>query len=166
MFQSLSKKIGFTETEIKVILFLILFLVIGFGYRFIFQEQSESSPGIFDYSSQDSLFSLYSGLNQNHSENEDSAESLADIKQEVLGFSEGSTRGTTKKTLPEEKSINLNTAGIDELTKLPGIGTKTAEKIIELRTSMGGFNKLEDLMDVRGIGKVKFNNIEKFLYIK
>jgi len=166
MFKSLSKKIGFTETEIKVILFLILFLVIGFGYRFIFQMQQDPSLQIFDYSSQDSLFSLYSRNDQNPDKNEDSLQSFAKVKQEVLGFSEGSSWGTTNKILPEEKSINLNTATIDELTTLPGIGIKTAEKIIELRESMSGFKKLEDLMDVKGIGEVKFNNLKKFLYIK
>jgi competence protein ComEA len=49
---------------------------------------------------------------------------------------------------------------------LPGIGEKTAEKIIELRTERGKFKKLDELMDVKGIGEVKFNKIKKFLYIK
>jgi competence protein ComEA len=64
-----------------------------------------------------------------------------------------------------EKSININTAGVNDLIKLPGIGEKTAEKIIELRNQRGKFERLEDLMDVRGIGEVKFNKIKKFLYI-
>ena len=49
---------------------------------------------------------------------------------------------------------------------LPGIGEKTAEKIIELRKERGKFNTLEELMNVKGIGEVKFNKIKKFLYIK
>ena len=48
---------------------------------------------------------------------------------------------------------------------LPGIGTKTAQKIIDLRKTKGRFNKLEELYEVKGIGKTRFNKIEKFLYI-
>ena len=66
----------------------------------------------------------------------------------------------------KEQSININSASLNELTMLPGIGDKTAEKIIELRTERGEFRRLEDLMDVKGIGEVKFNKIKKFLYIK
>ena len=49
---------------------------------------------------------------------------------------------------------------------MPGIGEKTAEKIIELREERGKFDRLEEIMDVKGIGEVKFNKIKKFLYIK
>ena len=164
--EKLSKKIGFTETEIKVILFLAAAFLAGITLKLLFKSPSINNSTFFDYSQQDSLFNLYSGMNQNPDETEDTTETLASIKKEVLGISEEKTWQTSKKVLPQEKSININSANIDELTKLPGIGTKTAEKIIEHRTNMGGFKQLEDLMDVKGIGEVKFNNIKKFLYIK
>ena len=43
---------------------------------------------------------------------------------------------------------------------------KTAKKIIELRDVRGGFSNLSELMDVKGIGEIKFNKIKKFLYIE
>jgi competence protein ComEA len=52
------------------------------------------------------------------------------------------------------------------LERLPGIGEITARKIIALRNERGAFGKLEELLDVKGIGKVKFNKIKKFLYIE
>lgn len=64
-----------------------------------------------------------------------------------------------------EKSINLNTAGLNDLTKLPGVGEKTAEKILELRNQRGKFKRLEELMDVKGIGEVKFSKIKKYVYL-
>ena len=53
-------------------------------------------------------------------------------------------------------TINLNTATIDQLTTLPGIGQKTAERILEYRTKNGGFKKIEELMNVKGIGEKNF----------
>jgi len=49
---------------------------------------------------------------------------------------------------------------------LPGIGKITAQKIIDLRSKKTKYENLEELMEVKGIGKVKFNKIKKFLYIK
>ena len=53
-------------------------------------------------------------------------------------------------------AINLNAATIDQLETLPGIGRKTAERIIEYRTKSGGFRRIEDLMNVKGIGEKSF----------
>ncbi|RKY99472.1 MAG: hypothetical protein DRQ04_07485 [Candidatus Hydrothermota bacterium] len=53
--------------------------------------------------------------------------------------------------------IDLNSAGLDELVLLPGIGEKTAHRIIELRKKMGGFRSIEELLDVPGIGPKKLD---------
>src|SRR5687767_9017422 len=53
-------------------------------------------------------------------------------------------------------TINLNTATVDQLVTLPGIGQKTAERILEYRTKNGGFKKIEELMNVKGIGEKGF----------
>ena len=52
--------------------------------------------------------------------------------------------------------INLNTATAAQLESLPGIGKSTAERILEYRQKNGGFKKIEDLMNVRGIGEKGF----------
>lgn len=56
--------------------------------------------------------------------------------------------------------VNLNSAGIEELTSLDGIGPKTAQKIIDYREEHGGFGHIEELMDVPGIGPGKFGQIK------
>jgi comEA protein len=53
-------------------------------------------------------------------------------------------------------TVNINTASASDLERLPGIGPKTAGRIIEYRQKNGGFKKIEDLMNVRGVGEKNF----------
>lgn len=63
----------------------------------------------------------------------------------------------------EERLISINTADADELCKLPGIGIKTALKIIEYRNEYGGFRQLEDIKNVKGIGDAKYDRIKEHI---
>ena len=57
---------------------------------------------------------------------------------------------------PAQSLVNLNTATQAELESLPGIGARTAERILEYRKQSGGFKKIEELMIVKGIGEKAF----------
>lgn len=61
-------------------------------------------------------------------------------------------------------AVNINTASIEELSTLPGIGKGTAEKIVEYR-KLHKFKKTSDLLDVSGIGQKKFDKIQSKLSI-
>jgi len=61
--------------------------------------------------------------------------------------------------------INLNTAPLDELQKLPGVGSSIAQRIIDFRKSNGPFKKIEDLMKVRGIGEKTFLKFKDMLTV-
>jgi len=52
--------------------------------------------------------------------------------------------------------VNLNTASATDLEGLPGIGAKTATRIVEYRQKNGPFKKIEELMNVRGVGEKNF----------
>jgi competence protein ComEA len=52
--------------------------------------------------------------------------------------------------------VNLNTATQAQLESLPGIGASTAKRIVEYRQKSGGFKKIEELMNVKGIGEKSF----------
>ena len=67
----------------------------------------------------------------------------------------------------EEKRgmVDINTAGVEELMKLEGIGEKRAADIISYRETMGGFNSIEELMNVSGIKEAVFNRIKDKIYV-
>lgn len=69
------------------------------------------------------------------------------------------------KTVPAPQSININTATAAELEALPGVGLATAARIIEYRQKVGGFRKIEDLMNVRGIGEKTFLNLKPMIVV-
>jgi competence protein ComEA len=52
--------------------------------------------------------------------------------------------------------VNLNTATVSQLATLPGIGETAAQRIVEYRDKNGGFKKVEELMNVKGIGEKSF----------
>ena len=61
--------------------------------------------------------------------------------------------------------INLNTATIAELEVLPGIGAKTAARIVDYREKKGPFKKIEELMNVQGIGEKSFLKLKPQLTV-
>ena len=61
--------------------------------------------------------------------------------------------------------VNLNTATLAQLETLPGVGKATAERIVEYREKIGGFKKIEDLMNVQGIGEKSFLKIKPLITV-
>lgn len=62
--------------------------------------------------------------------------------------------------------ININTADVDGLCKLPGIGEGRAKAIIEYRQKQGGFRKKEEIMQVSGIGEKMYARMEAYLTVE
>jgi competence protein ComEA len=79
----------------------------------------------------------------------------------------GQTRGGAASVAKASASapVNLNTATVAQLETLPGIGRSTAERILEYREKSGGFKKIEDLMNVRGIGEKNFLKLKPLVTV-
>lgn len=61
--------------------------------------------------------------------------------------------------------ININTADISELDRLPGIGPAFAQRIIDYRNTNGPFKSIEEIKNVPGIGEKKFSQIKDLITI-
>jgi len=61
------------------------------------------------------------------------------------------------------EAININTATAADFEKLPYIGRKTAESIVQFRQENGPFRRVEHLMQIRGISEKRFLEIQQFL---
>lgn len=167
-FRKAANLLGFTRTEFIVITSLAGIFLAGLFIMYSFQE-GPAPYRDFDYSASDSLFLASDSSVQ---EEEDAAvlsrrpaETGSSLKTSVLDNERGSI-SFRKKVLAEENSIDINSARAEDLMKLPGIGGKTAGRIIELRNLKGRFNSADDLLEVKGIGPAKMNKIRKYIYIK
>lgn len=61
--------------------------------------------------------------------------------------------------------VNLNTASAAQIATLPGVGPKAAQRIVEYRDKNGGFKKIEELMNVKGIGEKSFLKLKPLITV-
>src|SRR5262245_60281404 len=81
----------------------------------------------------------------------------------LLAQSKGPARAAAKPSTTAV--VNINTASAAEIEALPGIGPKTAARIVEYRQKNGPFKKVEELMNVRGIGEKNFLKLKPQLAV-
>ncbi len=70
-------------------------------------------------------------------------------------------------TVPSSNAkLNLNTATLQELDALPGIGPALAQRILDYRAQNGSFKNIEELQEVKGIGETLFNEIKELVTVQ
>lgn len=84
---------------------------------------------------------------------------LEEVRNTETGVGQTVIGGTGKK------KVNINTAGMEELMTLTGIGEAKARSIMEYREENGGFGKIEELMEIEGIKEGVFNKIKEDIMI-
>jgi competence protein ComEA len=72
--------------------------------------------------------------------------------------------GAASKPEPTAR-VNVNTASVEQLTALPGVGPKLAARIVEHRQKSGAFRSTQELMSVKGIGEKNFAKLEAWLSV-
>lgn len=66
----------------------------------------------------------------------------------------------------EPQKVNINTAGMEKLQSLPGIGPAYAARIIKYRIKHGRFTDIEQLKEIKGIGKKRLEKLQPFVKLK
>ena len=128
---------SFTRQEKTVIITLIVTFAIGTGI-ITFRKLSNKN-GVSSFNSR------YSKIDNNHG------------KYIVVN---------TNKFEIDKIRIDINNADKSELMKLPGIGKELSERIINYRNSIGKFEKIDEIINIKGIGKKKLEKILPFVYIE
>jgi comEA protein len=72
---------------------------------------------------------------------------------------------TTKTVVGLVTPVNLNTATAAQIDALPGVGAATAQRIVEYRQKNGPFKKIEELMNVKGIGEKSFLKLKPLITV-
>jgi competence protein ComEA len=80
---------------------------------------------------------------------------LSSVLSAGLAFAAG-------KPAPAGK-VNINAAGVEQLTTLQGVGPKLAARIVEHRQKAGAFKSVQELLNVKGIGEKNFEKIQGYL---
>ena len=142
----------------------------GIGF-ILLHEKSSSSLKSFAVSIDE--VERRTGIDFYHSlpdEIENQIESTIDISKwsfrSSSSYSGSSTYQTKQEKLQGQPRININTASKSELMKLPGIGTKTADKIINHRIVYGKFDSIYDLEDVKGIGPKTMEKVRPYVMVR
>ena len=128
--------LNFTTQEIRALLLLLMALLVGSGITLYKRTHPQFAP---------ELVMETTGLTP--------VENL----QTTLPSPTGQTPNRSDHPLKRVR-ININQATAKELESVPGLGSKLSQRIVEYRNIHGPFHKLEDLVDVRGIGP---KNLEK-----
>jgi competence protein ComEA len=135
MLKRIAEQLALTRTERQVIVFLVITLLAGAGIR-VYQQVVPSAPK-FDYRTSDSTFTALSSAADDSTEYHEAA---------VVGG-----------------KLNINTATMQQLIELPGIGEKTAARIIERRNDAGKFTSLEELKKIKGVTRKRFEQLQSLI---
>ena len=82
---------------------------------------------------------------------------------QAISDRESRQKGPEKLQSPGKGTVNINTAGLDQLQKLPGIGPAMAQRILDYRTAHGRFQAVDELDEVKGIGPAKLAKMRPFV---
>lgn len=90
---------------------------------------------------------------------------IANKNEVIKGSQSTESSSSSKDTGNSDKKININTANLEELKTLNGVGDAKAKSIIEYREKNGGFKSIDDIKNVTGISEKMFEKIKEQIEI-
>jgi len=134
------------------------------------------NPGVYEVDSQTRLFQVIEmagGLTENADvDSLNRAEIVCDGQKIIVGIlgepsaaASDSTGSQSAQSGITNGKVNLNLAGSATLQTIPGIGPSKAERIIDYRNTNGRFRKIEDIMNITGIGEKTFESIKDYITV-
>ena len=155
----LQRHIAITQSECTVILALAFLFGVGLVIRYV---QGQSEPlAVVDYTEEERSFEAASEAPVP----EEGEQALSDSLLAAMPARAPERAPYAAKVAPPAGSINLNTAGVSELQRLPRIGPKMAARIIAYREAHGSFRRVQDLVRVRGIGTKTLERLMPYLTV-
>lgn len=100
----------------------------------------------------------------NHGIRPTGARALALLVALCLGL--GAASAAAVEEPPLTGKVNVNTASVEELQLLPGIGETRAQAIVVERKRRGGFKRVEDLLEVKGIGEASLERLRPHVVVQ
>jgi competence ComEA-like helix-hairpin-helix protein len=142
-----ASRLGFTPREVQVVLFLALTMLAGLALRRspLFSGRAAVAIGPERYAEADSEFVARARMELPDSADNPNRQSLA-IKR-------------------NPGRVDLNSATLDQLTQLPGIKGAYAGRIIAYREAHGRFVRVDDLLNIRGIGPKRLERLRPFVTV-
>lgn len=179
----LQQRVSITRNEALTLISLSVFFMVGITGRHVCRQAPHVEPDA--YAEIDSLFAVQSSsaadAPQNETENEyvngsDSpgdafAEDVSDIPAESASTAQNTHSSTDPPAakpsggMSVSQKIDLNRATAEDLDRLPRIGPKMAQRILEFRGAFGPLRSVDELLSVRGIGQKTLEQIRPHAYV-
>lgn len=141
---------GMTRQEQKILLLLILIITIGLGIHYVSRRSDRQSVWVEP------------GARTSGTSGEASSVAGSATRKEQ---SQPATSPAGAYDSDGKGPLDLNRATLEQLDRLPGIGPKKAELIIEYREAHGGFRAVEELLNVSGIGEKTYSALQQYVCI-
>lgn len=125
------------------------------------QEAVEAAGGLTEAANQEKV-NLAKKLKDGSQVN---VPALKGSKKAITGTNASAGTASIGRQQKQVGLVNINTASITELDSLPGVGEVTAQRIVEYR-QQHSFTRIEDIMQVKGIGEAKFNKMKDRLTVQ
>ncbi|GAB4183745.1 MAG: hypothetical protein Kow00108_21000 [Calditrichia bacterium] len=148
---------GLTQEQWLILGTIFAVINVGFILREVFMWEASSVSDMFRSDSIMLTKTLSSDINSL-----DNMNHLIKNDNKMKKHSTGVQKINPVKNFPR---ININKAGLDSLTMLPGIGPSLAQRIIDYRKQVGKFKSGQELTKVKGIGAKKYNQLKKFIFV-